>query len=195
MMVPELVVDFMDRLQMQGICFAMDDFGAGFTALRYFKEFCFDVIKIDGQFINGIARDADGRPADDGRGPTFTLEPRDLGKEVRVRVGYRRNGYATMTQKTAAAAVKAVSTIGSTTRVTGRDVKVAVRVRAAGVATPRGTVVVRVGGASRRLTLVEGRAVTTFRSVSRGKHAVAVEYRGSSITRSATATAPSVTVR
>ena len=137
----------------------------------------------------------DGRPADDGRGPTFTLEPRDLGKEVRVRVGYRRNGYATMTQKTAAAAVKAVSTIGSTTRVTGRDVKVAVRVRAAGVATPRGTVVVRVGGASRRLTLVEGRAVTTFRSVSRGKHAVAVEYRGSSITRSATATAPSVTVR
>ncbi|MEM9578467.1 MAG: EAL domain-containing protein [Pseudomonadota bacterium] len=55
MMVPELVVDFMDRLQMQGICFAMDDFGAGYTALRYFKEFCFDVIKIDGQFIQGIA--------------------------------------------------------------------------------------------------------------------------------------------
>jgi len=61
MMVPELVVDFMDRLQMQGICFAMDDFGAGYTALRYFKEFCFDVIKIDGQFIQGIARDPDNQ--------------------------------------------------------------------------------------------------------------------------------------
>jgi len=61
MMVPELVVDFMDRLQMQGICFAMDDFGAGYTALRYFKEFCFDVIKIDGQFIQGIAHDPDNQ--------------------------------------------------------------------------------------------------------------------------------------
>ncbi len=61
MMVPELVVDFMDRLQMQGICFAMDDFGAGYTALRYFKEFCFDIIKIDGQFIQGIAQDSDNQ--------------------------------------------------------------------------------------------------------------------------------------
>ena len=61
MMVPELVVDFMDRLQMQGICFAMDDFGAGYTALRYFKEFCFDVIKIDGQFIRGISTNPDNQ--------------------------------------------------------------------------------------------------------------------------------------
>lgn len=61
MVVPELVVDFMDRLQMRGICFAMDDFGAGYTALRYFKEFCFDVIKIDGQFIKGIADDTDNQ--------------------------------------------------------------------------------------------------------------------------------------
>ncbi|WP_282127451.1 EAL domain-containing protein [Roseobacter litoralis] len=59
--VPELVVDFMDRLQLRGICFAMDDFGAGYTALRYFKEFCFDVIKIDGQFIKGIADDPDNQ--------------------------------------------------------------------------------------------------------------------------------------
>lgn len=61
MTVPELVIDFMDRLQMQGICFAMDDFGAGYTALRYFKEFCFDVIKIDGQFIRGISSNTDNQ--------------------------------------------------------------------------------------------------------------------------------------
>jgi EAL domain-containing protein (putative c-di-GMP-specific phosphodiesterase class I) len=61
MMVPELVIEFMDRLQMQGICFAMDDFGAGYTALRYFKDFCFDVVKIDGQFIQGIARCPDNQ--------------------------------------------------------------------------------------------------------------------------------------
>ena len=61
MLVPELVVDFMDRLQPKGICFAMDDFGAGYTAIRYFQDFFFDVLKIDGQFIRGIARNPDNR--------------------------------------------------------------------------------------------------------------------------------------
>ncbi|MDW3182507.1 MULTISPECIES: EAL domain-containing protein [unclassified Roseobacter] len=61
MLVPELVVDFMDRLQIEGISFAMDDFGAGYTALRYFKDFYFDILKIDGQFIQGIASDPDNQ--------------------------------------------------------------------------------------------------------------------------------------
>lgn len=61
MTVPELVIDFMDRLQIKGICFAMDDFGAGYTALRYFKDFYFDAIKIDGQFIQGISRNPDNQ--------------------------------------------------------------------------------------------------------------------------------------
>ncbi|MEM8576868.1 MAG: EAL domain-containing protein [Pseudomonadota bacterium] len=61
MTVPELVTDFMDRLQRRGICFALDDFGAGQTALRYFKDFFFDVLKIDGQFIRGIAHDKDNQ--------------------------------------------------------------------------------------------------------------------------------------
>ena len=56
---PELVVDFMDRLSARGICFALDDFGAGYTALRYLKDFFFDVLKIDMQFCNGIADDRD----------------------------------------------------------------------------------------------------------------------------------------
>ena len=59
MTVPELVIDFMDRLQLRGICFALDDFGSGYTALRYFKDFFFDILKIDGQFIRGIAQDPD----------------------------------------------------------------------------------------------------------------------------------------
>lgn len=61
MLVPELVANFMDQLQEKGICFAMDDFGAGFTAIRYFKDFFFDVLKVDGQFVKGIAHDADNR--------------------------------------------------------------------------------------------------------------------------------------
>ncbi|MEP1200422.1 EAL domain-containing protein [Tateyamaria sp.] len=58
---PELVVDFMNRLSARGVCFALDDFGAGFTALRYLKDFYFDVLKIDMQFCNGIADDFDNQ--------------------------------------------------------------------------------------------------------------------------------------
>ena len=61
MLVPELVVDFMNSLQRQGIAFALDDFGAGYTAFRYFKDFYFDIVKIDGQFIRNIHRDADNQ--------------------------------------------------------------------------------------------------------------------------------------
>ena len=59
MLVPELVVQAMRDLQKLGISFALDDFGAGYTALRYLKEFQFDILKIDGQFIRGIATDPD----------------------------------------------------------------------------------------------------------------------------------------
>ncbi|MDT8857253.1 EAL domain-containing protein [Paracoccaceae bacterium Fryx2] len=61
MLVPELVTAFMDDLQREGIAFALDDFGAGFTAFRYFKDFFFDIVKIDGQFIRNIHRDPDNQ--------------------------------------------------------------------------------------------------------------------------------------
>jgi EAL domain-containing protein (putative c-di-GMP-specific phosphodiesterase class I) len=61
MLVPELVVNFMDELQPHGVCFAMDQFGAGYTAFRYFKEFYFDIMKIDGQYIKGVAQNPDNR--------------------------------------------------------------------------------------------------------------------------------------
>ncbi|MCX7558819.1 EAL domain-containing protein [Sulfitobacter sp. F26204] len=61
MLVPELVVDFMDELQPHGVCFALDDFGAGYTAIRYFKDFFFDILKIDGQFIRNVKHNPDNR--------------------------------------------------------------------------------------------------------------------------------------
>lgn len=61
MQMPELVTSFMADLQSQGIAFALDDFGAGYTAFRFFKDFFFDVIKIDGQFITGIAQSSDNQ--------------------------------------------------------------------------------------------------------------------------------------
>ncbi|MBK0327665.1 EAL domain-containing protein [Rhodobacteraceae bacterium F11138] len=61
MTVPELVIDFMDRLQDRSIGFALDDFGGGMTAFRYLKDFFFDAVKIDGQFVRGIHADADNQ--------------------------------------------------------------------------------------------------------------------------------------
>jgi len=61
MLVPELVTGFMDEIAQRGVSFALDDFGAGYTSLRYLKDFYFDILKIDGQFIRGIAQDTDNQ--------------------------------------------------------------------------------------------------------------------------------------
>ncbi len=61
MVMPDLVSVFMTDLQAQGVCFALDDFGAGFTSFRYLREFLFDILKIDGQFITGIADNPDNQ--------------------------------------------------------------------------------------------------------------------------------------
>ncbi|PYF09320.1 EAL domain-containing protein (putative c-di-GMP-specific phosphodiesterase class I) [Rhodobacter viridis] len=61
MVMPELVSVFMQDMQMKGISFALDDFGAGYTSFRYLREFYFDILKIDGQFITGIARNPDNQ--------------------------------------------------------------------------------------------------------------------------------------
>lgn len=61
MLVPEIVIAFMDDLQAAGVSFALDDFGAGFTSFRYLRDFYFDILKVDGQFIRGIARDPDNQ--------------------------------------------------------------------------------------------------------------------------------------
>lgn len=58
---PDLVTAFMADMQSRGICFALDDFGAGYTAFRYLKDFYFDIIKIDGQFIRNIAHNPDNQ--------------------------------------------------------------------------------------------------------------------------------------
>ncbi|ARC89272.1 EAL domain-containing protein [Rhodovulum sp. MB263] len=61
MATPDLVILFMRELQAKGIAFALDDFGTGYTAIRYLRDFYFDILKIDGQFICGIADDPDNQ--------------------------------------------------------------------------------------------------------------------------------------
>ncbi len=58
---PELVGRFMQELQAHGVSFALDDFGAGYTSFRYLRDFCFDMIKIDGQFIRDINQQRDNQ--------------------------------------------------------------------------------------------------------------------------------------
>ena len=61
MTVPELVIDFMDRMQPRGVAFALDDFGASNFSFRHFREFLFDAAKIDGQFVRGIHANPDNQ--------------------------------------------------------------------------------------------------------------------------------------
>jgi len=61
MVIPDITAHFMKGLQRQGISFALDDFGAGFTAFRYLRDFTFDAVKIDGQFTRGIHADPDNQ--------------------------------------------------------------------------------------------------------------------------------------
>lgn len=61
MVMPDVVVDFMDRVHNLGVSFALDDFGAGYTAFRYFNEFFFDMVKIDCSFIRDIHTSRDNQ--------------------------------------------------------------------------------------------------------------------------------------
>ena len=53
---PGQTVDFMDHVRRSGCAFALDDFGAGATSFRYFRDFRFDMIKIDGSFAGDRRR-------------------------------------------------------------------------------------------------------------------------------------------
>ncbi|MEM6663306.1 MAG: GGDEF domain-containing phosphodiesterase [Pseudomonadota bacterium] len=52
---------FMDRLRSFGVAFAIDDFGAGHTALVSLRDLRFDILKIDRRIVCGIDTNPDNR--------------------------------------------------------------------------------------------------------------------------------------
>lgn len=54
-------IDFMNFARGFGCAFALDHFGAGATGLRHFRAFRFDMVKLDGGFVQGISRARDAQ--------------------------------------------------------------------------------------------------------------------------------------
>ncbi|SFL47105.1 EAL domain-containing protein [Shimia aestuarii] len=52
--VPDIVQNFMTDMRARNVSFALDDYGAGMTSLRVFRDFDFDFIKLDGSFSRDI---------------------------------------------------------------------------------------------------------------------------------------------
>jgi len=61
MLMPDIVAAFMEETASTGISFSLDDFGSGYMSLRHLREFNFDMVKIDGEFIRGIDHNPDNQ--------------------------------------------------------------------------------------------------------------------------------------
>ncbi|MFA6195176.1 MAG: bifunctional diguanylate cyclase/phosphodiesterase [Sulfurimonas sp.] len=68
---------FVMNLKMAGYKFAIDDFGSGFSSFHYIKKFPIDYLKIDGEFIININKDAKDR--------AFVYSILTLAKELNVK--------------------------------------------------------------------------------------------------------------
>lgn len=54
-------LDFMQYVRAAGCAFALDDFGAGATGFRHLRDFRFDMVKLDGAFVQNIDRAGDSQ--------------------------------------------------------------------------------------------------------------------------------------
>ena len=62
MLVPDVLLPFMEEMRQTGIVFSLDDFGAGITSLQLLRDFRFEIAKIDGRFIRHIDSSVETQP-------------------------------------------------------------------------------------------------------------------------------------
>lgn len=129
----------------------------------------------------------DGKAVKGETGPRHRVRDAELGRKLSVRVGYRAAGRADRAQTTAAVTPRARPTVKVGATSARRQVRVTVTVSARGTAKPAGSVLVSVGGASRTVTVKNGKATTTFSSVKVGRHDVVASYRGTAKIQAGTA--------
>ena len=58
---PPEVLDILGRLKQLGVRIAMDDFGTGYSSLSYLRQYPFDVLKIDREFVRNLSGREDER--------------------------------------------------------------------------------------------------------------------------------------
>lgn len=54
---PEQALSTMHRLQKQGVCISIDDFGTGFSSMSYLRHLPLDALKIDRSFVTDVDND------------------------------------------------------------------------------------------------------------------------------------------
>ncbi|MFD0805107.1 CHAP domain-containing protein [Nocardioides caeni] len=134
----------------------------------------------------------DGVPIAGATGTSYTLTGEDAGARVSVRTDLTRTNYAPWTGEVAARArVQSTSSLRTSVRVVGargRAVAVAVRVLAPEVDPVTGRVLVRIGGQTRTVTLVDGLARVSVPFSTPGRRNVLIRYLGSDAVTEARAT-------
>ncbi|WP_372425050.1 EAL domain-containing protein [Salinarimonas chemoclinalis] len=58
---PDATRGRLDAMKALGVAIALDDFGAGHTSFRHLRDFPVDLVKIDGAFVQNLARSPDDR--------------------------------------------------------------------------------------------------------------------------------------
>ena len=130
----------------------------------------------------------DGKVLTGATGRTRRITVGDLGHKLSARVRFSATGYTTRTVTTAPTGwVKAKSTLTVSATPGTRRVTFAIRVSAAGIAAPDGTVEVRFAGDQyRTVKVVDGRATLTLTGQASGVRTYVFALRGTLTVTSAT---------
>ena len=128
----------------------------------------------------------DGRPISKATNRTYTVRPKDIGRDLSLRVTLTRTNYRDATETIAVSGlVTTVPTVRVHTEAARGRVAVNVSVRAPGVSAPAGAITVRVGGRTVEGQLESGLERLVVRDLRPGTKPVVVRYAGTELVQPA----------